>query len=335
MSGEVEPDNDIEIKKGGRPRAVIWNFFIEGPDQGDGHRSAICSACNTTWKRGKASAMERHILLDCKKVKTEVREAIRCIIESRNKSQMSRNTDDDQKTLEEYYDALPLSEEKRIKIELSLIRLFVCCGLSWRLVEHPYFVEFIKELRSAYNLPNRKTLSGTLLDNEILRVNTEIYQLIKKEKNLTLSIDGWTSPAGKSKPHLSQKIEAVLNEIGTNRFSAIVTDSGSNVNLARKIITHKFPHIINIKCMAHCLNLITKDFIKHTFATRILNWSNMITTYFKKSHLPQSLLEDKIKEKSIKGGGLKTYVSTRWVTAFEMLQSIFRLEICLKEVILV
>ncbi|PKK61751.1 hypothetical protein RhiirC2_856073 [Rhizophagus irregularis] len=85
--------------------------------------------------------------------------------------------------------------------------------------------------------------------------------------------------------------------------------------------------------MAHCLNLITKDFIKHTFATRILNWSNMITTYFKKSHLPQSLLEDKIKEKSIKGGGLKTYVSTRWVTAFEMLQSIFRLEICLKEVI--
>lgn len=186
MSGEVEPDNDIEIKKGGRPRAVIWNFFIEGPDQGDGHRSAICSACNTTWKRGKASAMERHILLDCKKVKTEVREAIRCIIESRNKSQMSRNTDDDQKTLEEYYDALPLSEEKRIKIELSLIRLFVCCGLSWRLVEHPYFVEFIKELRSAYNLPNRKTLSGTLLDNEILRVNTEIYQLIKKEKNLTL-----------------------------------------------------------------------------------------------------------------------------------------------------
>ncbi|CAB4412474.1 unnamed protein product [Rhizophagus irregularis] len=110
MSGEVEPDNDIEIKKGGRPRAVIWNFFIEGPDQGDGHRSAICSACNTTWKRGKASAMERHILLDCKKVKTEVREAIRCIIESCNKSQMSRNTDDDQKTLEEYYDALPLKK---------------------------------------------------------------------------------------------------------------------------------------------------------------------------------------------------------------------------------
>ena len=132
--------------------------------------------------------------------------------------------------------------------------------------------------------------------------------------------------------NLVQKIEEILNEIGIQRFSAIVTDSGSNVNLARKIITQKFPHVINIKCMAHCLNLITKDFVKHTFATRILNWSSAITTYFKKSHLPQSLLEDKIKEKNIKGGGLKTYVNTRWTTAFEMLQSISRLEICLKEV---
>ena len=86
--------------------------------------------------------------------------------------------------------------------------------------------------------------------------------------------------------------------------------------------------------MAHCLNLVTKDFIKHAFATRILHWSNVITTYFKKSHLPQSLLEEKIKEKNIKGSGLKTYVITRWTTAYEMLQSICRLETCLKEVII-
>ena len=81
--------------------------------------------------------------------------------------------------------------------------------------------------------------------------------------------------------------------------------------------------------MAHCLNLITKDFIKHAFATRILNWSNVITTYFKKSHLPQKLLEDKIKEKNIKGGGLKTYIHTRWTIAYEILQSICHLETCL------
>ena len=85
--------------------------------------------------------------------------------------------------------------------------------------------------------------------------------------------------------------------------------------------------------MAHCLNLITKDFIKHTFASRILNWSNVITAYFKRNHLSHRFLEDKIKEKNIKGGGLKTYIQTRWTTAYEMLQSICRLETCLKEII--
>jgi len=133
--------------------------------------------------------------------------------------------------------------------------------------------------------------------------------------------------------YLAEKIEKILDDIGIQRFAAIVTDAGSNINLARQIITQRFPHIINIRCMAHCLNLITKDFVKHIFAIRILNWSSVITTYFKKSHLPQKLLEDKIKEKNIKGGGLKTYIHTRWTTAYEMLQSICRLETCLKEVI--
>jgi len=250
-----------------------------------------------------------------------------------------------------------LSQGKKAKIETSLIKLFVCCEFSWRLVEHPFFVEFVKQLHSSYEPPNRKTLAGTLLDDEILRVHTKIYRILEKQNNLTLgklnfklhylfiylliyinlsislyaALDGWTSPTGKSlwnfvihtsdgkdilwciqdlsdqshtAEYLAQKIESVLSDIGIQNFAAIVTDAGSNINLARQIITQKYPHIVNIRCMAHCLNLITKDFIKHAFETLILNWSNVITTYFKKSHLPQSLLEDKIKEKNIRGGGV-------------------------------
>jgi hypothetical protein len=59
----------------------------------------------------------------------------------------------------------------------------------------------------------------------------------------------------------------------------------------------------------------------------------VIVTYFKKSHRPKELLNLKILEKQIVGGGLKTYLETRWTTVFKMLDSISRLEICLKEVI--
>lgn len=59
----------------------------------------------------------------------------------------------------------------------------------------------------------------------------------------------------------------------------------------------------------------------------------MIVTYFKKSHRSKELLDSKILEKNVVGGGLKTYLDTRWTTVHEMLDSISRLEICLKEVI--
>ena len=188
MSGEQEQKN-----KGERSRAVIWNFFIEDTDQGDGHRSATCSACSAIWQRGKASTLERHILVDCKKIDSEVKEAVRYIVKAREKppgnvtgKKRNINTNDDQKNLEDYFKTRILSQEKKDKIEISLIKLFVCCGLSWRLVEHPFFIDFVKQLCSSYDPPSRKTLSGSLLDNEILRVNTKIYRLLEKESNLTL-----------------------------------------------------------------------------------------------------------------------------------------------------
>ncbi len=189
----VMSDEVIELeqkKKGGRPRAIIWNFFTEGPDQGDGHRSATCSACSTSWLRGKASTLERHILIDCNKVNPEIKEAVRYIVEAREKSPENvtgkKRNSNEQKNLEDFFETQSLSQEKKANIEISLIKLFVCCGLSWRLIEHPFFIDFVKQLRPSYDSPNRKTLSGSLLDDEILRVNTKVYRLLEKESNLTL-----------------------------------------------------------------------------------------------------------------------------------------------------
>ncbi|CAG8648682.1 4981_t:CDS:2, partial [Dentiscutata heterogama] len=42
----------------------------------------------------------------------------------------------------------------------------------------------------------------------------------------------------------------------------------------------------------------------------------------------------KISEKKILGGGLKTYIDTRWTTVYAMLKSIYQLETCLKEIVI-
>ena len=124
----------------------------------------------------------------------------------------------------------------------------------------------------------------------------------------------------------------VIRSIGSKKFVSVVTDNGSNVALARELITREFPNIFNIRCIAHCLNLISQDILKHEFASKIIKYCNVLVTYFKKSHLCGSLLENLINTKGIYGGGLKTYVKTRWITVAECTASILRLKTCLIEV---
>ena len=80
-------------------------------------------------------------------------------------------------------------------------------------------------------------------------------------------------------------MEQVIEKIGPEKFSANVTDAGANVQAARRIISEKYPNILNIRCIAHAINLISKDICNTPFANRMLKYSNTLVTYFKKSYL--------------------------------------------------
>jgi hypothetical protein len=83
---------------------------------------------------------------------------------------------------------------------------------------------------------------------------------------------------------LANEIEEIIKKIGPEKFSAIVTDAGANIQNARRIITDKYQNILNIRCIAHAVNLISKDICNTTFANRILTRCNTIVTFFKRSH---------------------------------------------------
>ena len=132
--------------------------------------------------------------------------------------------------------------------------------------------------------------------------------------------------------HIANIIEEVINKVGSEKFIAIVSDNGSNVASARKIITQKYPNMINIRCIAHCINLISSDIIKIPQVKSLIKRANIITKYFKYSTLAASWLKDAIELKNIQGGGLKTYVETRWTTVYECTSSIWRLKDALQHV---
>jgi Protein of unknown function (DUF 659) len=60
--------------------------------------------------------------------------------------------------------------------------------------------------------------------------------------------------------YLSTIIEEVISRIGVDKFVAIISDNAANVAGAHQIISQNHPSILNIRCIAHCINLISSDF---------------------------------------------------------------------------
>ena len=84
---------------------------------------------------------------------------------------------------------------------------------------------------------------------------------------------------------MAKKIEEVIENIGPNQISAIISDNAANIKKAREIITEKYPRIENIRCISHCINLIACDIVSHTFADKLLRRVNILTTFFRTSHM--------------------------------------------------
>ena len=172
-------------------------------------------------------------------------------------------------------------------------------------------------------------------------------------------MDGWTGPHGNSiwvfvlitssrkeyllkledlssqrhtSQYLSTVIEEVIGKVGVGKFSAIISDNAANVAGARRIISQNHPSILNLRCIAHCINLISSDIVKVTQVKNLVKCANIVTKYFKNSAIGMTLLKNAIEAKNIQGGGLKTYVETRWTTVYECTSSIWRLKDALQHV---
>ena len=83
---------------------------------------------------------------------------------------------------------------------------------------------------------------------------------------------------------LAKEIEQIIEIIGSNKFLIIVINVSANIQAAWCVITEKYKYIINIRCIAHAVNLISKDICKTQFADKMLRRSSTLVNYFKNSH---------------------------------------------------
>jgi|ERR1700722_1415728 hypothetical protein len=166
-----------DTPKRGRPESYVWDHFIK-ESLGSGHYSAKCHYCSSSWSRGKPETLKSHLALYCSQVplniKTEYMEILALGNTSTNRKTNSNNS------------SAEIDINQKEKIDQALIRFFVCCGIPFSVVDHPYFVDFIKSLCLSYNSPKRTALSTTIFNKEISIVLTKIKEELKYEENLTL-----------------------------------------------------------------------------------------------------------------------------------------------------
>ncbi|GES77206.1 ribonuclease H-like domain-containing protein [Rhizophagus clarus] len=216
-----------EKKKGGQPKSLVWGtHVIQGRKVSEDHYEATCSYCSYFWKKGSSQDLEGHFANVCPKVPDKFNESTK------------------------------LSEDRVHEIDRTCVKAFVVCGIPWNVIENLFFIELLKTLRPGYTPPSKDVLSGKLLSQETAVINQRVIKELKNAENLTMSCDGWTNSANESiwnflihtsdheeylwclkdlssESHtgefLAKTIEEIIEKIGPEKFSALITDSGANI----------------------------------------------------------------------------------------------------------
>src|SRR6202030_416465 len=95
------------------------------------------------------------------------------------------------------------------------------------------------------------SLNGTSIYNFIVIINNKEFLYCLRD----------LSGVSHTAKVIEEEIERVITAIDPKKFSAIVTDNASAMVNAQKCISEKYPHIVNMRCIVHFVNLITKDIL--------------------------------------------------------------------------
>ena len=138
--------------------------------------------------RGEVTLLQGHLANHCMKAPIDLIRKCQSCLEAQTQPTKKRKHDG-QTYLHDYHDSgKPLPQGRIDRINRALIKFFVCCGVPFRVVESPFFIELLKELNSAYNLPSRDILTNRLLESELGYVNSKVSKELDSAENLTIGI---------------------------------------------------------------------------------------------------------------------------------------------------
>ncbi|GET62172.1 ribonuclease H-like domain-containing protein [Rhizophagus irregularis DAOM 181602=DAOM 197198] len=294
------------------------------------------------WCNHMIQVLSAHLANHCKKCPDDVSLYFAKIVRKNLAKEEKESADEDesdysnkrvrQTGIKNFYGGGKIEKGRSDELDRVITKAYVMCNIPFSTIDNPWFIDMIKALEPGYDPPSRRVLNGTLLEAELSRVNARVNNELEKESNFTIALDD-LSKNSHTAEYLSKVINDIICKVGISKIVAIVSDNAANVAGARRIITNEYPSIINIRCIAHCINLISSDIVIVDQVKCLVKRANILTRYFKNSTLASTWLKVAIDAKNIAGGGLKTYIETRWTTVHECISSVYRLKDALLHVL--
>src|SRR4051794_13162370 len=113
----------------------------------------------------------------------------------------------------------------------------------------------------------------------------------------------------------AEKMLEVLEKVGPEKFSAIISDAESAMIAAKCQVANKYPHILPMRCIAYHIRLISSDICNLSWAKKVLSNCQTIISFFKNSYPAGTALRDEIIHTFTISRNLKTSTKTRWSTS--------------------
>lgn len=251
-----------------------------------------------------------------------------------------------------------INHGQKRKLDKLLLGLFSKDLQPFRVVEDVGFKAFVQELNPSYKMPDRKTISKSLVPAAYEECKANVISELKNVRHVTLTSDCWSSCAQDSflaltahfvtedfrlesalldcqvtegshtRFNLSRQIRNITDSFElSDKVVMIVTDNASNISNAVNERL-QWPHF---GCYAHTLNLIVTDALKHELVSNIIEKVKNLVSHFKRSNLDtEKLLKYQKDAGDQMPKKLVQEVKTRWNSTFYMLDRITNIQDAVK-----
>ena len=323
-----------------KSQSEVWKHFKRESSDADGAKCTLCEVVVKTTS-GNTSNLHKHLKRHHDIETQVIKKTKRTSQEEGNSSSSTAN-----RTLTSMWTKYSTSSDRHKAISKAIARCIVLDMKPLNSVHYKGFTQLIEVLEPRYNMESRTYITNTLIPEMYSELKTKIQKELDSATYLSLTTDAWTSRSTKSfttvtahfineqwklisyvlctkesvESHTADNIhnefQEVLDEWKIDKHkSCVTTDNAANITAAMERCG-----ILNLKCMAHSLNLGSQKAIKSEGIGKVVGKVRTTVTHFRRSTNAANALRKAISQLDLPPLKPIIDVSTRWNSTLAMLE---------------